>query len=157
MPTLIQGFFFLERFVPDIGYDSTGARALIRNEMLRTMFSGIFGPEHEGSETLAGRMTDRYGESTLRGILHEGDTFNFVKLYDRRTDHIDYRFKKDADGIWRGTFSGQATGAGQANCVLTTVPENFLLPKIEISTDVRNRRPVRKGGPRGDPLERYRK
>jgi hypothetical protein len=130
MPTLIQGFFFLERLVPDIGYDSTGARALIRNEMLRTMFSGIFGPEHEGSETSAGRMTDHYGESTLRGILYEGGVLNFVKLYDRRTDHINYQFKKCADGTWRGNFAGKATGTGQAHCVLTTVPENFLLPEV---------------------------
>lgn len=130
MVNLIQGFFFLERPELGIGYDSSGARALVRMEMLRTMFSGVFGPEHEGSEILAGRMTDHYGESTLRGILYEGDVFNFVKLYDRRPDHIDYCFKKCADGTWCGTFAGKATGKGQANCVLTTVPENFLLPEV---------------------------
>ncbi len=131
MINLIQGFFFLERPMLDVGYDSTGARALIHNEMLRTMFSGMFGPEHEGSEILVGRMTDHYGESTLRGILYEDDVLNFVKLYDGRYDHIDYQFKKDAGGIWRGTFTGKATGTGQANCVLTPILEDFLLPKVE--------------------------
>ena len=48
---LVHGFFFFERFVPDIGYDSSGARVFVHNVMMQSMFSGIFGPEEEGSES----------------------------------------------------------------------------------------------------------
>lgn len=126
---LIQGFFFQQGLVPDIGYDKGVPRALVRNLMLRSMFSGVIIPEEDKPNILVGTMTDHYGESVLRGILIDAAVFHFVKFYLHRTDHIDYRFKKNADGTWHGTFKGKAVGMGQACCVLTPVPENFMLPE----------------------------
>ena len=146
---LIQGFMFFGRTRFGIGYDASGARVSMYESLTRSMFSGVIGPEQDDPTILVGRVIDDYGTSVLRGILIAEDVFNFVKLYDHRTDHIDYTFKKIADGTWQGNFTGKATGTGQARCILTPVSEVFFLPK--------QTRPVRRDGPRGDSFKRYRR
>jgi hypothetical protein len=97
------------------------------------MFSGVIGPEQDNPDVLVGRVTDDYGTSVLKGILIGSDTFNFVKLYDHRTDHIDYRFRKNySNNTWVGTFNGKKTGFGQARCILTFVSESFFLPVQDV-------------------------
>lgn len=159
MVYLIQGFFFFERLAFGIGYDHTGARAIADHEMLRTMFAGMFGSMNEHSPVFIGRMTDHYGESELTSVDLKADSLRFTKRYNHRKDSILYRFDKVADGTWAGLFTGKATGTGQAHCILTAVPEGFLIPatQIDISAAQNPRRPVRKGGPHDDSVERYRK
>lgn len=149
---LIQGFFFSESLYPGIGYDESGAKVFLQEVTLRSMFSGVIGPQEQNNPAdLIGRMTDHYGNSILTCIQIENDSLFFTKLYEHRKDSIQYQFKKCADGTWEGIYRGKASGSGRARCILTPVSESFLLP---IPTQTR---PIRKGGPRGDPLERYKK
>lgn len=125
---LIHGFFFFNGPQLGITYDQSGAIGVIREVVQRSMFAGVIGPERKGSKVLTGRMTDHYGGSELIDIEIEDGRILFTKVYDRRSDGISYLFKKDADGTWDGTFVGRAVGSGQARCILTIVPEDFLLP-----------------------------
>lgn len=125
---LIQGFFFQKKEELDLSFASGEAEAVVRTVMERSMFSGVIGPTESGSDVLVGRATDYYGESSLRNVLIKGDTFSFVKRYDRRSDRINYRLKKITGNIWQGSYWGKATGSGIARCILTIVPEGFLHP-----------------------------
>ena len=156
MINLIQGFYFQGRPEYGIRHGDDGPRVFVRDITFRTMFSGMFGPEHEGSFLVVGKMIDHIGESVLTDIELDADTLCFTKQYERRHDLIVYRFKKYTDDTWRGTFEGTATGTGQAHCVITTVLEDFLLPKAEKA--VRDSgRPVKRGGPHENSLEKYRR
>src|SRR3989344_897816 len=147
---LIQGFFFSESLYPGVGYDESGARVFLQGVTLRSMFSGMIGtPEQNDSVTLVGRMTDHYGESILTCVQLETDSFCFTKLYEHRKDSIQYQLKKCTGGVWEGIYRGKATGSGRARCIITPVHESFLLPT--------QTRPIKKGGPRGDQPERYRR
>ena len=123
---LIQGFFLQEQSVLGTGYDLEGARAVIETALMRGMFAGAFGMS-EG--VLEGRMFDCSGDSTLTQISLGHDAFTLVKRYDHHQAEISYTFYKMADGTWKGSYKGEATGTGTAQCVLTKVPDDFLLPK----------------------------
>jgi hypothetical protein len=125
---LIQGFFFAEGQRLAFAYGRDGAQVVVKHVVEHAMFAGVFGPDPTNPGVQVGRMSDHYGESVLRAILFEGDSFNFVKYYEHREDHIDYRFTRGKDGIWTGTFEGKVTGKGKARCILTHVPETFLFP-----------------------------
>ena len=128
---LIQGLFLFEKQKLGIGYDKGNARVLFHEVMQHSMFAGVIRPDQEDSEALVGTLTDHYGNSLLMAIQIKGNTLLFTKIYGHRADHIHYQFKKDADGTWSGTFHGKTVGTGQARCILTPVPESFLLP-VEI-------------------------
>lgn len=129
---LIQGFFFFKGHQPEIGYDGDGAKVLVHEVMQYSMFAGVIGSEQKRSKMLFGRMNDHFGDSVLANIKTRDGTFCFTKLYDHRTDAVHYQFKKNPDGTWSGTFRGKATGSGQACCILTIVPESFLLPPVKV-------------------------
>lgn len=159
MIILIQGFFFQERPGYGISYNEGDARVFVRNIALRTMFSGMFGLDEAGSTLMVGGMTDYFGESELTGIEFDADNLRFTKKYLNRSDLIQYQFKKYIDGTWHGTYRGIATDTGQACCIITTVPDGFLLPKADMNHTLEEspRRPVKKGGSRKSSLETYRR
>jgi hypothetical protein len=72
-------------------------------------------------------LTDAAGKATLAGIELTEDTLSFTKQYDGREDTIHYRFRKQADGTWKGGYSGTATSEGEARCIVTQVPDDFLI------------------------------
>ena len=114
MTYLIQGVFFYG--VSTKGFEGT---------VMRSMFSGVIETNQEG--ILAGKMKDEFGESRLSDISIDGDRFTFTKIYHGHNNApISYEFLKGANGIWCGKFDGEKSGTGQANCILTAVPDNFL-------------------------------
>lgn len=138
---LIQGFFFFQGREFGIGYDSSGAIAVTREMTMRSMFAGVIATEHEGSDKLVGRMNDHYGDSELMGVRIGDSKLSFTKKYDHRSDRIYYQFEKGADGTWAGTFVGNATGSGQARCVLTIVSEDFFLPPAVKTAKPKKKKP----------------
>lgn len=135
-PTLITGFFFQNSLTFGVRMKADGAGVFVRDMTLRTMFSGVIGPE---CGLLVGRMTDHYGESELFDVVLGPKALWFTKRYVQRDDLVLYKFKKGADGIWRGTYDGRATGRGEAHCVLMEVPEDFFLPKKKKSRQAKHR------------------
>lgn len=126
-PTLITGFFFQNSLTLGVGMTTDGAGVFVRDMTLRTMFSGVIA--HFGGGMLVGKMTDHYGESELFDVVLGPKALWFTKRYVHRDDLVLYKFKKGVDDVWRGTYNGRSTGKGEAHCVLTVVPEDFLMPK----------------------------
>lgn len=125
---LVQGFFFQGLPGFGIAYEEGDARVFVHTTLLRTMFSGMFGPSEKGSTSLVGKMADHYGEADIDIVTYEKDIFRFMKKYTHRNDLIAYEFERNPNGFWYGTYSGSATGEGKACCVTTFIPDDFLLP-----------------------------
>ena len=123
---LIQGFFFQKSTALNI--DPYEEKVTISEVTIRSMFSGIIGPDEKApeNETWVGTMMDRYGIARLNSVVFGMEHFAFVKVYEGRKDSIMYRFKKDRNGFYQGTFEGEEVESGEARCVLTTVPDDFL-------------------------------
>jgi hypothetical protein len=93
------------------------------------MFMGVFGPNNdEHPDELVGSTTDRLGEAELTKIVLSEISLSFLKRYIHRKDAIMYDFKKQPDGIWEGTYVGtEKVGMGRSRCIITPVPEDFLV------------------------------
>lgn len=122
---LITGVWFQERSGLGIAFDHTGAIPVWQTAMCRFMFVGGFGPTLEDPSVLTGNMTDPAGNSELFGVNLTDTELTFVKQYAGRNYCIEYEFRKQPDGTWRGRYSGSGCGSGQARCVLTEVVDNF--------------------------------
>jgi hypothetical protein len=94
--------------------------------MCRFMYAGGFGPSRNDPDILAGNMTDQAGESELSDIRLTEAELSFTKKYRYRDDLIEYTFRKQPDGTWKGIYSGPACGVGQSRCVLAQVADEFL-------------------------------
>jgi hypothetical protein len=123
---LITGIWFQVRSGLSIAFDRTGAVPVWQTAMCHFMFTGGFGPSHNDRNILTGNMTDPAGESELSDIKLTETELSFTKKYVHREDFIEYTFRKQPDGTWKGTYSGSACGTGQSHCVLAQVGDDFL-------------------------------
>jgi hypothetical protein len=120
-----MGFWFQVRSGLGIAFDRTGAVPVWQSAMCRFMFAGGFGPSQDNPEVLAGNMSDPAGDSGLSDITLTDTEFTFTKRYAHGRDFIEYAFRKQPDGTWKGVYSGSACGTGQSRCVLIRVDEGF--------------------------------
>lgn len=131
MRCFINGVFFQRQHMLGVGYKpGEGAVAVIREGVERFYFSGYINTETVDTDDddggLPGAMEDQFGPSDLFDIIATDTEFGFKKLYDRRPDMIEYRFRKLPDGSWVGHYEGVAVGRGVARCMLTPIPDGFL-------------------------------
>ena len=132
---LIQGFFFQER--PSLGLSALGGdlHAVFLHGLVRSLFSGVIGPDNCGEGILVGRLVDPLGESIVDDVHLTETALTFNKKYDGRPDVVRYAFTKQADGTWVGTYDGEETGNGFARCILVPVSEEFLrMPSRAVGT-----------------------
>ena len=133
---LIQGCFFQKRKVMAIGYQpgGMGEVAMLDEETMRSLYFGVIYPAVPGddmSDELAGQLNDVYGQSVLSDIKIEPGIIEFSKRYVHRSDLVHYKFELKApnpDGTgtyWAGHYSGERTGRGVSNCIITDVPDDF--------------------------------
>lgn len=85
-----------------------------------------------------GELYDKWGPSEIKvGIfdqadlsdsnLHRGVNFHleFSKQYKSRKDLIYYSFRREASGIYVGSFNGNASGRGLAKCAVSLGSAEF--------------------------------
>lgn len=126
---LMQGVWFQELSGLDIGFDHSGAIAVLRTQLCSSMFMGGFGPNSDDDpDELLGSTTDRAGEAELTHIRLSDTSLSFLKRYVHRSDVIMYDYKKQPDGTWEGTYVGaKQVGMGRSRCILTPVSDDFLV------------------------------
>jgi len=117
MVYLIQGVFFQSRELLDFDRLSEGQIGILQC-ICHCMYAGVLNPA-------GGDMIDSYGTSILYDINVGESEMSFRKKYLHRDDTISYVFRKQADGTWKGKYSGIATGEGRTSCVLTQVADEF--------------------------------
>lgn len=123
---MIQGFFFQRHMQLGIGFKPIeGAVAVFNEVTVRDMFAGVFGT-NEPSDAWSGQLADAFGMSTLSDVELTDTTLSFDKRYDGRDDTIHYEFHLDGN-LWVGMYSGDYVGEGQANCIVTPIPERMFL------------------------------
>lgn len=124
---MIQGFFFQEGTYFDTAIVAIeGAVVVVRESMFRDLFSGLFGPSESGEWT--GTMLDSCGRSSLTNVWISPNHFGYDKRYEHRTDVVNYDFRLHENGLWVGSYSGDAVGTGQATCILTPITKQMLKP-----------------------------
>lgn len=97
-----------------------------------TIWSGLLCPQEESGQ-LVGEIQDIFGVAEVSEVALDeaAGTLSFVKCYHQREDRISYQFTRRPDGVWKGTYSGSATGVDAARCVLTVVGEDFFTPPAQ--------------------------
>ena len=124
----LQGVFFQKNWGMGTAIDPLiGVRATITSQLQFTMFHGLVGKEPM-EENFSGMMNDRYGDAALTDFVLTDTEMSFTKKYLKRNDPIRYEFKEKKDGIWYGTWSGPAVGAGTAKCIVNETNELFFAP-----------------------------
>ncbi len=127
---LVQGFYFQRRETPGIAYVSIhGAVPVLREELVSDMFAGVIWWDELGM--WVGCLFDALGPSALvdidNDIVVDGSLIHFEKYYvSGAGGRITYDFTRREGGLWVGGYSGPFVGSGDANCVLTPVPEGML-------------------------------
>lgn len=95
-------------------------------------FGGFFATRPAGDTTeISGGLVDIYGTSDIEGQLHDAE-LQFMKLYRRRNDSIEYRFKKKDNGLWVGEYAGSSAigkGYAVAKTHLDWPQVNMILPE----------------------------
>ena len=125
----IQGIFFQDNQWLTVAYESEGAIAVIRSGLCRFMFSGVIELDPEAVlGTYIGRINDSFGEAELTNIQLSETRLHFTKKYGKRTDTIEYNFRRQDDGAWCGEYDGEQSGRGSARCMLTPVPVSLFAP-----------------------------
>jgi len=70
-------------------------------------------------DKIDGFLTDIHGHSRIEGAMTQED-LEFTKTYDRPGTPINYRFKLDKAGIWKGEYefsrAGETMGGDRAVC-----------------------------------------
>jgi len=127
----INGVFFQNLRQLGIAFCSEvegDTQVFITQALNRFMYFGTIFPSEQGRENLSGTMIDFIGESELSEVeVIPEESFRFLKKYLHRPDFIEYKFQFK-DGLWIGGYSGEGVGQGYSRCVLTEVPDEFLLP-----------------------------
>lgn len=126
---LIQGFFWQQWALPEVGTDRMGDVAVVvKSGMCRFMFAGIIFPDPTNVlDDLTGEMHDDFGYSRLSEVIILPREVSFIKLYDGRPDGVNYKFLWDGS-IWVGEFSGAKVSPGKARCIITKVPDGLFGP-----------------------------
>lgn len=126
---IITGFFFQNRQGLGLGFDRNGdVTAVVRQAMMRSIFSGVlFEDPNHPMHPLVGNMTDDVGDSKLSdGRFLSEDTLEFTKTYPNKPQ-VFYHFERKGP-FWVGTWKVGDSHHGDANCIITEVPEGFFEP-----------------------------
>ncbi len=112
---MISGFFFYQN-------DANGLTCYCH-------YAGMILNDTDGCPK-GGSLCDDYGLSNLSDIEIDEERLSFTKVYINRRDKIRYQFVKKEHGssVWVGKYSSTATGSHYADCVITEVPMDFLMP-----------------------------
>ena len=125
----INGLFWQERAIFLVKHkEDIGEAVAVSEAMIHSFFAGIVVPHEDDKEKLIGIIQDHYGEAKLTDFLLTENSLSFTKEYLRRPYPIFYEYKKDENGIWRGTWDGPEVGCGWTRCVLLPVEESFYSP-----------------------------
>lgn len=135
MAYLIQGCFFQPTQFFGIGYRGDGLAAIVREGMGRFPF---FGAVHSLTDPPSfwweGDMHDNFGPSKIGEWVLSLSKVTFTKIYLKGSrgsrGPIHYRFEKQTDGTWIGTYEGEECGQGLARCVITKVGDDFFQAPI---------------------------
>jgi len=92
-------------------------------------FGGFFLASDIGTSLgleIRGELTDIYGRSSISGLL-AGDRMGFGKRYGDRDYEIQYKFQKNENGLWLGTYASEDTGKNKAVCKLDCAFKGIVL------------------------------
>ena len=98
-----------------------GSVAVIREVVFRATFYGFLIPELELREDNSeGWIKDTVGKALLFEVSVTPQGVAFKKQYDNRAV-IQYTFSRQVNGIWVGTYTGEAVGNGTAWAAITPI------------------------------------
>ncbi len=139
MYSLIVGVFFQDKiFASTARLDVDGIQVAVLSDLYRFMFYGFIGPLVEGSKVSQGYISDVFGESEIGGVVITENEFSFNKLYLGRQRPILYEYTKRKGSIWYGEYTGETTGRGVSQCILTPVGSEFFAPEQAMALLGRN-------------------